>query len=117
MPLDSLAVGGPNKNCSPAATMSDNDIVGLVCAHFSKNLAVVKLAKQLFVRWPVFRNRPADPRHVHVVFERDVFVGAVAAPESAAHAGGHRHAIGEGSRVGTALYLADHHAAHRGGER
>src|SRR6187399_194336 len=82
-----------------------------------EGLAVVELAEQLLLRWPVFGDGPAHPRDVHVVLERDVLVGDVAAPDAAAHARRHRHAVGEGAGVGARLHLPDHDAAHRRGQR
>src|SRR4051812_13514511 len=40
-----------------------------------EDLRVVELAEQFAVRWPVLRNRTAQPRDVHVVLQRDVLVG------------------------------------------
>src|SRR4030081_1922513 len=52
----------------------------------SKGFAVVELAEQLLLGRPILGNRPAHPCDVHVVLERDVLVGDVAAPDTAAHA-------------------------------
>ena len=47
---------------------------------------LVELAEQLGLGRLVLGDRPTHPGHVHVVLERDVFVGDVAAPDAAAHA-------------------------------
>src|SRR4029079_7618601 len=82
-----------------------------------EDFRVVELAEQFLLRRPVLGDRPADPVDVHVVLQRDVLVGDVAAPDAAAHARGHRHAVGEGAGVRARLHLADHDAAHRRHER
>ena len=79
----------------------------------AKRLGVVELAKQLLVGGAVLGNRAADPGGLHEMLEVNVLVGDVAAPDAAAQAGGHRHAIGERARIGFGLRLANHHAADR----
>src|SRR4029079_2392026 len=82
-----------------------------------EDFRVVELAEQFLLRRPVLGDRTADPGHVHVVLQRDVLVGDVAAPDAAAHARGHRHPVGEGARVGARLHLAHHDPAHRRDQR
>src|SRR4051812_20155402 len=84
---------------------------------WSEGFAVVELAEQFLLRWPVLGNRPAHPRDVHVVLQRDVLVGDVAAPDAAAHARGHRHPVGERTGIRARLHLADHHPADRRDQR
>src|SRR4029077_7405415 len=76
-----------------------------------KGFAVVELAEQFLLGRSILGNRPAHPCHVHVVLERDVLVGDVAAPDAAPHARGHRHAVGEGAGIRARLHLADNHPA------
>src|SRR6185295_12329471 len=75
--------------------------------------AVVELAEKLFVRWTIFRDGAAYPGDVHVMFQRNIFVRDIPAPNAASHAGGHRHAVGEISSVGSRLRLTDHNPADR----
>ena len=92
-------------------------MVIMVGFRLRRDRRVVELAEQLGFRRLVLGDRPADPRHVHVVLERDVLVGDVAAPDAAAHARGHRHAVGEGAGVGARLDLPHHDAADRRHQR
>jgi hypothetical protein len=83
----------------------------------SEHLAVIKLAEQLFIRWPVFRNRTAHPSHVHIVLKRDVLIGAITTPDSTSHAGSHRHPVGECAGICSGLRLANHNPADRRNQR
>src|SRR5829696_6192360 len=78
----------------------------------SEDFRVVELSEQLLLGRAVLRDRAAHPCHVEVVLQRDVLVGDVAAPDAAAHARGHRHAVGEGAGVGARLDLSHHDADH-----
>src|SRR6185436_8179306 len=40
----------------------------------SEDFRFIELAEQLLLRGTIFGERPADPRHVHVVLQRDVLV-------------------------------------------
>src|SRR5882724_12459571 len=93
--------------CSTVCWMSIPASVA-IGSYLSKNLAVEKLAEQLLIGRTVFRNRTRHPRHIHVVLQRDILVRDVAAPYPTAHAGSHRHAVGESARIGSRLNLPNH---------
>ena len=45
-----------------------------------------KFAEQLLVAWSVFSNRPGYPGIIQIMFERDIFIGDITRPDTAAHA-------------------------------
>src|SRR4029079_13962967 len=47
--------------------------------------AVVELAEKLFVRRTIFRYGAAHPGDVHVMFQRNIFVRDIPAPNAASH--------------------------------
>src|SRR3989339_1920656 len=77
----------------------------------SENLAVVKLTEQLLFRRPVLRNRPTHPCNLHIMLQRNVFVGNIPPPITASHASSHWHTVSKGSGIGFRLRLTDHNTA------
>jgi hypothetical protein len=61
----------------------------------SVRLGVVELSEELTVRRTILRNRTTYPRGLHVMFQGDIFVGNVSAPNTTSHAGGHGHSVGK----------------------